>query len=607
MNRQTMKSLAFDAIKKHYYIYILACLIAAFLGTEFLSSTTLITSHIAPPKGEEAISYYSSAFLSNGNMYDYLIKDYNKRKIKQEQKIKNSDNSKISTQIFSRKDGVFAATMNGITSGSFLSQFLMSVRSMTGSDNIAVFILVFFSMMCLFLFWFYIKNVFQVVIRRLFLEGRTYDKLPFQRYLFIIWIKKWNQAALTMFLTSLYKTLWSFTIIGGFIKHYSYLMVPYIVAENPSIPANKAITMSRNMMKGQKFRFFINDCTFIGWFFLGAITFGISDAIFTNAYRTCYFAECYAFLREKAKADNLADSELLNDTYLFQYAEDELLQNAYSDIHELSKEDLSDPAKSYTGIVPFVAKWFGISLFQREIEDEFEKRQAKKFLLEKYQAELNHKAYPNRLYPLPSRHSNPLIETINYMRRYTISSIVLMFFIFSGIGWLWEVCFHLVCDAKFVNRGVLHGPWLPIYGVGSILILILLNRFRSSPISQFVSATVLCGVVEYFTAVYLEYTNGGTRWWDYTGYFLNINGRICAEGLMLFAIGGCATVYFVAPLLDNALRKIKPSIATTICVILISVFIADLIYSHNVPNKGKGITDYTITAPPSNVKGDAAK
>ena len=56
---------------------------------------------------------------------------------------------------------------------------------------------------------------------------------------------------------------------------------------------------------------------------------------------------------------------------------------------------------------------------------------------------------------------------------------------------------------------------------------------------------VLCGVVEYFTSYYLEVTQG-KKWWDYSGYFLNLNGRICAEGLLVFGVGGMAIVYALA-------------------------------------------------------------
>ena len=128
---------------------------------------------------------------------------------------------------------------------------------------------------------------------------------------------------------------------------------------------------------------------------------------------------------------------------------------------------------------------------------------------------------------------------------------------------------HMITYGEFVNRGVLHGPWLPIYGTGSVLILLILNKFRKNPPLEFISAMTLCGFIEYFTGYYLEMTHNGQRWWDYTGYYLNLHGRICAEGLLTFGIGGMLIVYVLAPLLDNILRQ---------C------------YSSRHPNTGTGIT-----------------
>ncbi|MBO7633325.1 MAG: putative ABC transporter permease, partial [Lachnospiraceae bacterium] len=163
---------------------------------------------------------------------------------------------------------------------------------------------------------------------------------------------------------------------------------------------------------------------------------------------------------------------------------------------------------------------------------------------------------------------------------------------FSFVGWIWEVSIHLVEDGMFVNRGVMHGPWLPIYGSGALMILIVLNRFRKNPWLEFLLAIVLCGVVEYFTSWLLEVNHGGTKWWDYTGYFININGRICAEGLLVFGIGGMAVVYFLGPLLDNVLRRIRGRYIFPLCAILVIAFAIDMIYSHYYPNMGVGITDY---------------
>ena len=100
------------------------------------------------------------------------------------------------------------------------------------------------------------------------------------------------------------------------------------------------------------------------------------------------------------------------------------------------------------------------------------------------------------------------------------------------------------------------GPWLPIYGTGAILILALLKPFRKRPVLYFIASMILAGILEYTTSWYLE-TFKGMKWWDYTGYFLNINGRICLEGLIVFGLGAAAVTYFIGPLLNYYFKKIK--------------------------------------------------
>ena len=168
-------------------------------------------------------------------------------------------------------------------------------------------------------------------------------------------------------------------------------------------------------------------------------------------------------------------------------------------------------------------------------------------------------------------------------------SLIMIFFMMSFVGWCWEVSLHLVEDGVFVNRGVLHGPWLPIYGVGSLLVLILLKRFREKPVLQFTLTVVVCGIVEYGTAWVLE-MKYGQKWWDYSGYFMNIDGRICAEGLLVFGLGGLAIVYLIAPLLDNLLKKVNRKALLLAAIMLISLFSFDQIYSVKHPNTGAGIS-----------------
>lgn len=191
-------------------------------------------------------------------------------------------------------------------------------------------------------------------------------------------------------------------------------------------------------------------------------------------------------------------------------------------------------------------------------------------------------------YPKEERTSSLL--HIDYDKNYSLTSYILLFFTFSIIGWMWEVILHLVNNGVFVNRGTMHGPWLPIYGWGGLTILILLKSFRKKPYKLFFMSFLTCGIIEYSTAWYLE-TFKHLRYWNYNGYFLNIKGRVCLEGLILFGLGGMVFTYLLAPLLDNLFKKLTPKVTKIICIILITSYLVDFVYTIAFkPNTGKGVS-----------------
>ena len=307
-----------------------------------------------------------------------------------------------------------------------------------------------------------------------------------------------------------------------------------------------------------------------------------------NMYKSAFFAEYYAKLRMLSKQNALPGSELLNDEFLFAKADKETLQNAYSDIAALREKQQDEVIP--TGWRGFVEKNFGITMYNCRDEEKFWAYQKRALVIEAAESAAGGAAYPDRLSPNPIHRQNNHFERLHYMRHYSIGSLVLLFFTFSLIGWIWEVSFHFYEDGVFVNRGIMHGPWLPIYGFGCLMILTLLYRLRKSPAKEFLAAIGLCGLVEYFTSYFMELAYGGVKWWDYSGYFLNIDGRICAEGLLVFGIGGMLIVYLIAPLFDNFIRRIKPAALVCLCVVLLSVFVCDQIYSAKHPNEGAGVT-----------------
>ena len=173
--------------------------------------------------------------------------------------------------------------------------------------------------------------------------------------------------------------------------------------------------------------------------------------------------------------------------------------------------------------------------------------------------------------------------------RYSFDNLILMFFIFSGIGWVWEVIYIGITEGVLANRGMFHGPWLPIYGVGGVLILLLLGRFKQHPFLVFILATLLCGSMEYMTGVAVEFIFR-CRWWDYSTKFMNLHGRICLEGLLLFGISGAGAVCKGGPALQAAIMRINPKIRAFLRVFLSVSFVIDLILSIVFPNMGVGVT-----------------
>lgn len=575
MKRSELKKLAKANLKKHYWILLIICLFAAFLGVEFGSSTWSLGYQI---DNTELGSVLTNIAVGNEDTARQQVTE-------KRESIREHDTNAA----FGRSRGVLSTVLNSFSSGGIALSLSDSLRSILNSKNAAIVILILISLLIYIFVWLFIKETYLIIIRRFALECRTYEKVPLYRFFYPIQTRKWLNMARVMFVKWLYHTLWSLTIVGGIIKNYSYYLVPYIVAENPNVTPKEAITLSRKMMNGHKWECFVAGVSFWGWELLNLITFGLSGIFFSNPYKCAFFAEFYVARRNEAINMNLPGSELLCDTYLYEKPSKDLLLSTYSDVSAAEK-NIPAPVAKPTGFVGFLSNWLGIlPVFSKEV-NAYEQREAQLHQLKNGQQLLNGQCYPGRLAPTPMKFKVNATTNLSPTRSYTVLNLIWMFFIMAFIGWVWEVSLHLISDGTFVNRGVLHGPWLPIYGSGGILILIFLKKFREKPILEFVSAIILCGCVEYSVAWNLEMTHGGQKWWDYSGYFLNLHGRICAEGLLIFGLGGLAIVYLLAPFLDNQLKKLNRKVLGVIGGILLVIFAADQIYSNEHPNMGEGIT-----------------
>lgn len=556
MNLKQYKQKAHKNVKAHYATYVMLCLAAILLGSEF--SSTLSILHQDSTKSVSGLLMHSSMVKSIGAIF-------------------HSD-------MFGLTNGVFAHVVNGIMSGSFVKTLLLGLSTIVHSKDIASTIFVVLGLLFSFFIWIYIVNVLPVINRRMFLEGRIYAKLPFDRIVYLIRMHKQMHVAWIELLKKMILYVMNLTVIGGIYFYYAYFLVDYILAENPTISTKQAFSLSKSMMRGHKWECFTWQLSMAGWYILDFCTFGISALFYSNMYRTSVMSEFYVKRRAEFQ------SALLNDTYLFEKPSSALMRNVYKDV--ISALNAKNPIENaYTGVKKFLCDYFGIVFHLSEKEKQYEKYTFNKMEAQTMITEVYLLCYPVRLSSVEEEYKKSNLRTLHPNRNYTTTSILVLFFVMCVMGWIWEVSLSMITYGRFINRGVLHGPWIPIYGFGCILILLLLKRFRMRPKVEFSMAILLCGFVEYFTGWFLELTHNGQRWWDYTGYFLNLNGRICAEGLLVFGVGGMAFVYVIAPLIDNWVKEHLNKKLSTLCLILLLLFGSDVIYSHFVPNTGEGVTD----------------
>ncbi len=128
---------------------------------------------------------------------------------------------------------------------------------------------------------------------------------------------------------------------------------------------------------------------------------------------------------------------------------------------------------------------------------------------------------------------------------------------YSMIGWIYESLLESFRQKKLVNRGFLNGPYLPIYGSGALLDVVLLGWIRN-PVILFFASAVICCVVEFFASVLME-KMFHIRWWDYNDFkfnifgktidmgLINIQGRICLAGFIAFGALSIGLVYYLHP------------------------------------------------------------
>ena len=159
-----------------------------------------------------------------------------------------------------------------------------------------------------------------------------------------------------------------------------------------------------------------------------------------------------------------------------------------------------------------------------------------------------------------------------------ILKLFILFIIYAILGWILETLEILIFEKRLLNRGFLIGPYCPIYGIGCVLLILLLKKYCNDPVAVFALSLIICASLEYFTSWLLEKIFK-LRWWDYSHNKYHINGRISLKTMIPFGVGGTIVVCYFNPILLNLLDKIPNNIIIIISAIVASLFILDNIIS----------------------------
>lgn len=162
----------------------------------------------------------------------------------------------------------------------------------------------------------------------------------------------------------------------------------------------------------------------------------------------------------------------------------------------------------------------------------------------------------------------------------------LCFMAYAMVGWAYEVFLEVVIYRwGYSDRGVLIGPWCPVYGVGAMAFLLCFHRLMKrrdpdwlkwvKPLLIFLGCMAVATAIELATSYILEAITGSWPWQTYVDYAINFEGRIALSPSLRFGLGGVLFLYGLQPLFDRAINRLTSDSLTLVSSIMFVVLLAD--------------------------------
>ena len=169
-----------------------------------------------------------------------------------------------------------------------------------------------------------------------------------------------------------------------------------------------------------------------------------------------------------------------------------------------------------------------------------------------------------------------------------LNNYIIYFMLYAMIGWIYEVFLEVVVYKwGFSNRGVLFGPWLPVYGFGALIFIFLIYPLiKAKPLKRklilipvvFLGCMLAATLLELITSYICEWAMGSWPWQTYADYKINFQARIALSPSLRFGLGGTIFLYLLQPAFEKICQKLGNKVKI-ISYIIIAVLIIDCIYT----------------------------